>query len=798
MHPNNSEHPFTLESVNQRWQAVLALDAYDETALSALASNYLQQKDDVRCLKMIRELEGLEKLSKPAGLPTLKAHLAAFKQNHDLAIQYWQEAISLGHHQGNAELSIANQLLDSGDVEGALSHVAVASRFPECSERVEIMTARCKMRQFRWTEAISILEQFDRFGKFRTSAITLLFQCYMNSSRHDSAGELCALLEEEGNPQSHHLLGKLYYKTYQYRKAVDSFTLSVNLTDHIESKVWLTKSLYAANDKDSAVAQARLIQLSESTDYLTQGNCWAAAGELGLAEGRYKEAVRIQNDYAAYSTLAKFYFDNRNWGKAYYVLRCAENVGIASNAFRLMENTICELFQATNASPPKNLQELSQFDFYSSENIVTCLVERIVEQQPPIEVANSNQSEHKVVMVVISLGPGGAERQAVNLANGLANSPDIKNVDLLCTYLNMRKQDSHYLSQLDPKIRTTEYYQRDTLLDPNDIPELKPYADLLRHIQPLSRQQIILHLAKKLLELQPDVVHGWLDDCLINTALVCRMLGIKNIVGRWGSMPPGVNRSLSDKGQSDVDYLQHAYREIRQLPGIKHTSNSRLTADAYAELMRMPKSLVQIVYNGIDDSALAFDEEEVSQLRASLGIPEDSRIVGTVFRISDEKRPILWVDIALKLLEQDPDLHFIIVGTGPMELELRDYINASSTNNIHMVGKQSRMGPWYRLFDVLLLTSRVEGVPNVAIESQYCGCPVVASDVGGLPEAVEDTVTGYLLSDHSVENFSCAVQKLLLDNNLRQRLGQNASGFSRNKFSIVGMVDNYKDIFFDA
>ncbi|MBX2880564.1 MAG: glycosyltransferase [Granulosicoccus sp.] len=785
-----------LLAANERWRAVLAVDGQNEIALQQLASNFLVLDDCGSCADTLEGLAVIQKPSNPQRTCELRARYHAMQSEHDAAIGCWLKAVEHGYHAGNGNLNIANLLLASGDYRSAREYIRAASEFPECRERIAICTARCDMRELRWSDAIARLENLGQFSRHRTAAATLLFQCYLSDSRHDSATALCQLLQDEDNPQFHHLNGKLLYRTFQYGKAIDSFAESVNLTDHVESKVWLVKSLYAVNDNDNAIAQANLLQLTNSSDYLTQGNCWMAAGKLSMAEQRYKKAVRIQKDYAAYSALVNFYFNNRNWGKAYYTLKRAKHLGIESNAFANLEATMLSAFSAAGITPPRNIVKLSRFEFYSSEAMVTALVDRLLANKGTAEPQEIPKTNRKVALIIGSLGPGGAERQVVNLANGLVESSEIGSVNLLCTHLSRKHQDRHYESQVHPKVITSEYYRRDELLTPESIPELAPYSEMLQHIQPASRLQVILHLARALVDIKPDVVHGWLDETMINTSLVCSMLGIENIVGRWGSMPPGVNRQVSEKDQSNVEYLQHAYREILRLPGIKYTSNSRLTANAYSDMMNMAEENVRVVYNGIDENALVADACVVDGIRSDLGIPTESKVVGTVFRISEEKRPHLWMDVARQLQEIDPGMHFIMVGTGPMEALIAEYVDEIGLKNIHMVGKQTQVGPWYDLFDVLLLTSRVEGVSNVVIESQHSGCPVVAPNVGGLSEAMLDDSTGYLLDDHSVESFAGAVCRIIDNDSQRIAFAERARDFARSKFSIEGMIVNYQSVFF--
>ena len=107
-------------------------------------------------------------------------------------------------------------------------------------------------------------------------------------------------------------------------------------------------------------------------------------------------------------------------------------------------------------------------------------------------------------------------------------------------------------------------------------------------------------------------------------------------------------------------------------------------------------------------------------------------MLGSVFRMSEEKRPLLWLDVAANVAAQRPDAHFVVCGDGPMRDEMRTYAaELGIADRVHLPGAQSNIGSWFKLMDVVMLTSRHEGLPNVLLEAQSLGVPVVAPDVGG-------------------------------------------------------------------
>lgn len=784
-----------ISQANIRWENLLNLDTKSELALSNLASNYITLKDVSSAKSILQKYESLPQVLKPERLFELQARLHGIADKHLMAIEQWEKAIEHGAEYNRCKLAMLNHALSARDFD--LAHVIIdeLEGSDVDDEELRIAKARLNIYTLNWSGAIDILQELDSFVKRKSVAVDLLYRCYMNDYRHQSALSLCESLDKELHPQQPFMLGKVRYRLNEYRSAIDLFTSKIVDDQHIESRVWLIKSLYAANEMNSAVAQAELTSRLQGLDDLTCAKCWEAAGKLKLAQKHYELAVDSDPNSENLQALVNYLFRYRLWGEAYSVIIKYLNEIKDIPELVVIHETIVAACTATNTPLPISRFELEQFDFRSSEKMVTGIVDELLEYPPEkLTVADKKSEKKKIIFLINSLGPGGAERQVVNLANGIAEN-NIHDVTVLCTYLSRLEQDCFYRDDVIDNVLVTEYYDRSVHLTTQDVPEIADYSRFIELIQPISRQQLILHMASKLSAMKPDVVHGWLDETFINTALVCRMLGIDCVVGRWGSMPPGIGRTVTERDENNIEYLQHAYREIARLPDLKYCSNSRLTGDAYAELLEIPPNNVSIVYNGIDVSKLEFDSFTTEKLKKELLIPKASTVIGTVFRISDEKRPKLWIDIAKELLVTHPDLHFVMVGTGPLEGQIDDYVKSSGCSNIHLVGKQSNVGAWMNMFDLFVLTSRVEGVSNAVLEAQFCSCPVVAPNVGGLGEAIQHRKTGILLEDHSVDSFANAIKELLENPKLVDSYANNAKVFAQERFSIDSMVKSYLEIF---
>jgi glycosyltransferase involved in cell wall biosynthesis len=393
------------------------------------------------------------------------------------------------------------------------------------------------------------------------------------------------------------------------------------------------------------------------------------------------------------------------------------------------------------------------------------------------------------VLVISSLGAGGGERQAVNLVNALVADERVSRVTLLCTRLS-EQRDRFYLPLLDPRVTVDAYYDSALKLTAEDIPSLAGFKDLLVHIQPRSRLQVLLQLAKRLERERADAVEGWMDETFINVAVACAMLGQRNkIAGHWVNVPPEEAHQPDESKRDKARYLYRAYQEIVRLPGLRYSSNSALNGQAYARWLDLPAAAVATIHNGICQEALVSESIRGPECRASLNIPANAPVIGSIMRLVEQKRPLLWIDVAACLSALRPGLHFVLLGEGCMRAQLEAYVDELGLSNVHLCGNRKEVGAWLAAFDVFLLCSRIEGVPNAAVEAQLSGCPVIAQAVGGLGEIVRDGETGLLLNDDDPDVIAQAVIRVLDSAQLRTRLIDTAKVEARQRHSLAGLKE---------
>ncbi len=206
------------------------------------------------------------------------------------------------------------------------------------------------------------------------------------------------------------------------------------------------------------------------------------------------------------------------------------------------------------------------------------------------------------------------------------------------------------------------------------------------------------------------------------------------------------------------------------------------------------EDVISVIPNGID--LQRFRPRPKGSWRAKKGLftPHASPfVVGFFGRLSEEKGPDIFIEIAAQFRERQ-DIEFIIAGGGPMEEEVRASIARRDLNNVHFLGFVATED-YLACCDVLVVCSRFDGRPNVIMESQAMGVPVIASRTGGLPEMMEPGRTGLLVDVGDIAGFTSAIQNLLSNSELHEQMRGSTRQRAEEHFSIMQGVGKYARLF---
>jgi glycosyltransferase involved in cell wall biosynthesis len=220
----------------------------------------------------------------------------------------------------------------------------------------------------------------------------------------------------------------------------------------------------------------------------------------------------------------------------------------------------------------------------------------------------------------------------------------------------------------------------------------------------------------------------------------------------------------------------------------KFTKRILVNSNAIKELViqkeKFPAENIDVIHNGIDLNEIQ-SQPAIQLYNILSNIKKTDKIVGIVGNYNRRiKRFDLFIMAAAEVLKKMDNVKFLIIGGGNYESELKllaDDLGISQ--NIFFIGKKDNSICYIKSFDVGVLSSDSEGFPNVILEYMACGIPVVATSVGGTVELIEDGVSGILVQKGDCMALADSISRLLMDENLGKRLGQNGQKYISDKFS---------------
>ena len=193
---------------------------------------------------------------------------------------------------------------------------------------------------------------------------------------------------------------------------------------------------------------------------------------------------------------------------------------------------------------------------------------------------------------------------------------------------------------------------------------------------------------------------------------------------------------------------------------------------------------VRVVPNGVDPEKFK-PAQDSAAIKRQFGLGDDPCVLFVGNLIPRKGLPFL-VEAAGKILKEHATAKFFIVGKGPMKEQIVNSINKKGfwKNFLFVDGlKEEMLALAYNCADVFVLPSIQEGQGIVLLEAQASGKPVVAFDVGGVPEAMRDGETGFLVKLGDIEGFAEAVSKLLSDESLHGKMSADARRFVVENFT---------------
>ncbi len=388
-----------------------------------------------------------------------------------------------------------------------------------------------------------------------------------------------------------------------------------------------------------------------------------------------------------------------------------------------------------------------------------------------------------VALVVQTLFAGGAERQWVSLGRELVS----RGFRVVLFAFDLERENAHYLRLAQQAAVEVREMSR-----PASLPDASPAG-------PAFDPRVLSLAATAPGFLRRDLWRLTRDLNAIGASYVACALDVPNVCGGLAGLLGGARRVLlsfrnvnpTHFPTLDRPWLRDYYRALAGSQQIVWSGNSHAGNSDYAEWLGIDPQRIRTIHNGFAPELFAgIGETQAADLRAALEIAPGARIVCGLFRWSDEKDPDAFLEVSRRLVGARDDVVVVQAGGGPgLEAARRRVTGLGLERRIRLLGTRRDVGALMRASQLLLSTSRFEGLPNVMLEAQHFGLPVVATAVGGSAEAIEDGATGVLVPPGDVDAITRACLELLDDPERRRALGSAGEKRIEQRFSVDAFID---------
>ena len=297
----------------------------------------------------------------------------------------------------------------------------------------------------------------------------------------------------------------------------------------------------------------------------------------------------------------------------------------------------------------------------------------------------------------------------------------------------------------------------------------------------LSRPFDVLRLRDALHALAPTIVHTFLLTGSLYGRFASMMSGVPIVIG--------TEVNIYEKKQP-----LHARLERWLMRGTDAVvASAESVKGHYVAQVGADPAKVDVIYNAVDWAQLKTTMTR-EEFRRSIGVPVDVPAAGIIARLTEQKaHRVLFEAMAQPELSA---LHLIVVGDGELREDLKSRAESLGIHGrVHFLGARRDLGNVLAAIDIFAMPSFWEGLPLSMVLAMGAGLPIVASRVAGIPEVVNDGVSGVLVPPGDSAQLTRALASLVQDHGLRARLGEAARAFVRPRFGIEGYVTSMVSLY---
>lgn len=225
-----------------------------------------------------------------------------------------------------------------------------------------------------------------------------------------------------------------------------------------------------------------------------------------------------------------------------------------------------------------------------------------------------------------------------------------------------------------------------------------------------------------------------------------------------------------------------------------YLANSQAAVEKTVEVELVQPDRIDVIYNALDLPAYSCINKTLrDQKRWSWGFSESDIVIGIIANLRDVKNIESLVRVTARLLPEFPALKVVSIGEGPRRPAIEKLIkDLKVERQFHIMGSDTDVIPALAAFDIATLTSRFESFSNSLIEYMAAGLPIVASNVGGNGEAIENGVSGILYNVEKDEELESSLRRLLTDRDFARKLGDNARRKACARYSLEACIQGHE------
>jgi len=289
-----------------------------------------------------------------------------------------------------------------------------------------------------------------------------------------------------------------------------------------------------------------------------------------------------------------------------------------------------------------------------------------------------------------------------------------------------------------------------------------------------------LHLRRVFKEWPVDVLHSG-DLGAEPFIIAAKLAGVPRLTGALACLPrqDGLRCGLT---YSLLEIL--CLRCIDDMAAVSQNGKA-----SWVERARLNPRKVRVIYNGIELAGVDGGKPSSRRVRKEIGIPLDAKVIGVAARLVPIKGHSYLIAAFPEVLKAVPSAHIVLAGDGPSRRDLEEQAaRLGISERVKFLGHRSDIMRVIQAYDVIALPSLSESMPFSLLEGMSYGKPALVSGVGGMPELVEDSVSGYVVPPRDACAIARALIKLLRNPKKRARMGRAALERVRSRFTAKRMV----------